>query len=74
MKSNVVKLEPVEIGDGYRFDPDEILENAKGQGFACLAVLGTLPDGEIWVSGNANAGEIMVLMEQAKHQLVFGED
>jgi hypothetical protein len=31
-------------------------------------------DGEIWVSGNANAGEILVLMEQAKRKLVFGED
>lgn len=72
--TNVVKLEPVEIGEGFRFDPDEILDAAKGQAFTTLAVLGWLEDGTIWVSGNANAGEMLVLMEQAKHQLVFGED
>lgn len=72
--SNVVKLEPVEIGESFRFDPDQVLEDAKGQEFTCLAILGCLPDGEIWVSGNANAGEILVLMEQAKRKLVFGED
>lgn len=72
--SNVVKLEPVEVGDGYRFDPDQVLEDAKGQEFSCLAVLGTTPDGEIWITGNANAGEILVMMEMAKRKLVFGED
>jgi hypothetical protein len=69
----VVKLEPVEIGSNYRFDPDEILEGAKGQEFTNLAILGTLPDGSIWVTGNSNAGEILVMMEMAKHQLLFSE-
>jgi hypothetical protein len=41
--SNVVKLEPVEIGESFRFDPDQILEDAKGQEFTCLAILGQLP-------------------------------
>lgn len=72
--SNVVKLEPVEIGEGYRFDADAILEAAKGAGFTRLAILGDLEDGSVWVSGNANAGEILVLMEMAKRQLVFGEE
>jgi hypothetical protein len=48
--SNVVKLEPVEIGESFRFDPDQVLEDAKGQEFTCLAILGQLHDGEIWVS------------------------
>lgn len=72
--SNVVKLEPVEVGEGYRFDPDEILEAAKGQGFRMIAVLGELEDGSFWVSGSANAGETLVLMERAKHRIVFGEE
>lgn len=72
--SNVVKLEPVEVGEGYRFDPDEILEAAKGQGFATLAILGQFEDGTFWVSGSANAGETLILMERAKHQIVFGEE
>ena len=74
MTSNVVKLEPVEIGEGFRFDSDEILEDSKGQAFTTLAILGQLEDGSFWVSGNANAGETLVLMERAKHHLVFGED
>jgi hypothetical protein len=72
--SNVVKLEPVEIGESFRFDPDQVLEDAKGQDFSCLAVLGQTADGEIWVTGNANAGEILVMMEMAKRKLVFGEE
>jgi len=72
--SNVVKLEPVEVGENFRFDPDEILEAAKGQGFQTVAILGQLEDGTIWVSGSANAGEVLVLMERAKRQIVFGEE
>lgn len=72
--SQVVKLQPVEIGEGFRFDPDEILEAAKGQGFTTLAVLGQLEDGSFWVSGSANAGETLILMERAKRQICFGEE
>ncbi|PSJ60751.1 hypothetical protein [Pseudaminobacter soli (ex Li et al. 2025)] len=72
--SNVVKFEPIEVGDDFRFDPDEILETAKGQGFQTIAILGQLEDGTFWVSGSANAGETLVLMERAKRQIVFGED
>lgn len=72
--SNVLKFEPVVVGEGFRFDPDEMLEAAKGQGFTCLAILGEMPDGTMRVSGNANAGETLVLMEKAKRQIVFGED
>ena len=73
MKSNVVKFEPVEVGSGFRFDADETLEHAKGQNFTCLAIIGQLEDGSQWITGNANAGEILVMMERAKHHLVFGE-
>jgi hypothetical protein len=72
--AKVFKLEPVEIGDSFRFDPDEVLDYAKGQEFTSMVVLGQLPDGEIWITGNANAGEILVMMERAKHHLVFGEE
>lgn len=70
--SKVVKFEPVEVGDGYRFDPDEVLDAAKGQGFTELVILGTLPNGERWVSGNCNAGEALILMERAKLVLIGG--
>lgn len=72
--SKVVKFEPVTIGEAYRFDADQILEEAKGQAFSRLAIIGDLEDGSIWVSGTANAGETMILMERAKRQIVFGDD
>lgn len=73
MSANVVKLELVEVGDGFRFEADAILEAAKGQPFTTVAVLGQLEDGTTWISGNANAGETLVLMERAKRVVVFGE-
>jgi hypothetical protein len=72
--SNVVKLEPVELGATFRLDPDEILDAAKGIEFSGLVILGELPDGGIYIAGIANAGETLVLMERAKRYLVFGED
>lgn len=74
MSENVVKFEPVEVGENYRFDPDEMLEAAKGQGFTTFAIIGECEDGSFWVSGSANAGETLILMEKAKHQIVFGDD
>ncbi|WP_313349377.1 hypothetical protein [Paracoccus sp. (in: a-proteobacteria)] len=70
--ADIVKFEPSFVGEGYRFDPDELLEAAKGQGFTDLVILGTLPDGTKWTSGNCNAGEALILMERAKHELIFG--
>lgn len=71
--SNVVELVPDTVGEGYRFDPDRILEEAKGRGFQNILVIGELEDGTLRISSAANAGEALVLMEKAKHQIVFGE-
>lgn len=59
-----------EVGDTYRMDPEELLENAKGMDFANLLILGQLPDGEIYASGSSNVGMALVLMELAKHQMI----
>lgn len=72
--AEVVRLHPDSVGPGYRFDPDDVLEAAKEQGFETLAILAQNPDGSIWISGNANAGETLVLMERAKRMVVFGEE
>ena len=69
MSDNVVKFEPVEVGDGYRFDPDELLEANKGAGFEMLVLIGEI-DGEIVVAGSANAGESLILMEKAKLKII----
>ncbi len=71
--AEVVKFKPEIVGDGYRFDADECLEAAKGQEFVTLAILAESADGELYIAGNANAGETLVLMERAKHPIVFGE-
>ena len=72
-RATVHKFEPREVGSGYRFDPDKILEQAKGRGHTNILVIGELEDGSLWVSSAANAGEALVLMEKAKHQIIFGE-
>lgn len=69
---SVVKLELVTVGEGFRFDPDQILETAKGQGFTKLAIVAENPDGSIWASSSTNAGETLILIELAKHQIVHG--
>lgn len=74
MSDNVHKLSLVEIGEDFRFDADEILEAAKGNNFARFSIIGELPDGSIWVSGSANLGETLILMEMAKHHLIFGDN
>ena len=70
MSAEIVKFDPVVVGEGYRFDPDEIVRGALGQPFVKNAILGELENGEVWVSGNSNAGETLVLMELAKRVIV----
>jgi len=72
MSDNVIKLVPERVGEGYRFESDEILEAAKGTGLASVVVIGELENGELWVSSAANAGEALILIERAKHHIVFG--
>ena len=72
--SNVLKFKPQLVGETYRFDADEILEQAKGRGFQNIVILGELEDGELWISSAANAGEALILMEKAKKQIIFGDD
>lgn len=67
----VRKLELVTVGEGFRFDPDDLLEAGKGQGFTNLVILGELPDDDdVYVAGMANAGEALILMERAKLQII----
>jgi hypothetical protein len=67
----VHKFEPEVVGDGFRFDCDELLEAAKGQGFDRLVIIADYQEGsDIWISGSANAGESMILMERAKRHIV----
>lgn len=73
MTDNVVKLHLVEVGEGFRFDADHVLDAAKGKDMSCVAVIGELPDGSLWVSGSANAGETLILLERAKYKIVHAK-
>ena len=70
MSGKVVKLELVTVGENFRFDPDALLEAAKGRDIETLVIIGQLPDGELWISGSANAGETIILMEMAKAEII----
>ena len=59
----VKKFEPQTVGEGYRFDSDELLEEAKGQGFQTLVIISEFENGDTWISGSANAGESLIALE-----------
>lgn len=71
--SEVVKLKLVSFSEELRLDVDEMLENTKGQPFETIAIIGEMEDGTLWISGNANAGETLILMEKAKRQIIFDD-
>lgn len=70
MSDDVEKFKPRTVGDGYRFDPDEILEAAKGQNLETLVIIGQQPNGGLWVSSDVNAGTALVLIHRAINQIV----
>lgn len=72
MTAEIVQLVPDEVGDEYRFDPDAELEAAKGKRLQSILIIGQTEDGGLYIGGNLNAGGGLVLMEMAKHALVFG--
>lgn len=74
MTDKIVQLIPEYAGEEFRLSGDNVLEAAKGQDWHRMAVIGQTEDGEIRVTGTANAGEIMILLEQVKHFIVFGRD
>jgi hypothetical protein len=67
--TNVVRIEPRELGEDFQLDHDGILEANKGQGYSMLAVLGE-KDGEVYINGSANAGLTLILLEKAKLQII----
>jgi hypothetical protein len=72
MRDKVVDLRLVQ-GGGLRMDIGEMLELAKKQEFVSLAIIGELPGGGLWLGGDVNAGEALILIEKAKHRIVFGK-
>jgi hypothetical protein len=74
MTDNIVRLQVHEAGDHYRIEAEKVLKGALEHGFERMVILGRTEDGVLYVAGTANAGESLVLIEQAKHFIVFGKD
>lgn len=73
MTATILKLVPYEVGEGYRVEADAVLEGAKGKNWKRLLIVGELadePEEDLYVAGNANAGETLILMELAKLQII----
>jgi hypothetical protein len=71
MTEKVIQLVPNEISASFRFDPEVCLENMKGTAPISLLIIAQGEDGSLKIDGNCNAGEALVLMELAKHDIVF---
>lgn len=72
--AEVVKLNLVVVGENHRFEAQGLLEAAKSTAFERMAIIGRTEDGELYVTGTANAGESLILLKQAEHYIVFGKD
>lgn len=69
--AEIVPLRLVHVGEGFRFNPDELLAKALGRGFTNLLIIGELPDDdELYLVAMANAGEALIMMERAKLQMI----
>lgn len=68
----VVNFQAQNIGEGYRLDADVVLDEAKGNAFDRILIVGQMEDGEFYIAGNANAGESLILLERVKDFIVHG--
>lgn len=61
------------VSEEFRFDATDILEAAKAKKFETMAIIGFLEDGKLYVAGNANLGETLVMLEKFRYQIGSGE-
>lgn len=71
--AEIHKLQLVEIGEGVRLDEDEVIRAALGQRLRSVVIIGETPEGDMWISSNANGGEAIIQMERAKRFIIFGD-
>lgn len=67
--TNVVQLVPVEIGDDFRHDVQEVIDCIPDD-LKTIVVLGETAEGDKWYASNANLGQILWLMEKIKHGIM----
>ena len=69
----VFKLYPASLSPDFRYEPEDILDDARDVAFSTMVVIGELTDGSFWFSGNASIGEINLMLDRAKYRIVFGD-
>lgn len=71
MTATVHRLQLIQCGDQVRLDAEAVLDGAKGRDWDRLMVIGqVVGEDRVYVAGNANAGETLILMELAKLQII----
>jgi hypothetical protein len=58
------------VGDGFTFDPDDILQAAKGD-FLQVVVIGFDKDGEIRIRASHGSRETLWIIRRGAHHLLF---
>ena len=69
MTDNVLRLVPETVGADYKFEPDTILEEAKGQ-LTEVVVIGMDKDGDIYISASHNSGSANMLLDCGKAEII----
>ena len=54
------------VDDEHHFEPEFILDRAKGNGFIEVVVVGRFPDGFLWVSSSDGGSKTFDLLDSAK--------
>ena len=73
MTDNVIGFRPEIVGEGFRLNPDEMLENTKGNGLKKLCIIGETEDGELYIAGSDNLGETLMLLLRLQHKIARGD-
>lgn len=74
MSAEILKFEPTIVGGGATISPDEVMDAAKEIGLTTLVLTGETADGNIYIAGTISAGDAVMLLEKAKHGIIFGDD
>jgi hypothetical protein len=69
----VVSLSGQPVGDGSHIDCDAVIQASVGEGLIQVVVIGILPDGDVFTAGSHGLAETLLLLERAKHCILFEE-
>jgi hypothetical protein len=73
MTDNVIQLVPDSVGEAYEVQVVDVLDGAAAEGLTMVGVIGYDADGGLFVAGSHGDGELIMLLERAKHYILFGE-